>query len=81
MKCPDCGHPQDRSDTLVPGVIVFRCRDCHAFRIGGDDQVVCGGTNVMDRLRSRANEVLAERRHNEMIESDSDDQRWESWVI
>lgn len=81
MKCPDCGVPQDRSELLVPGVVIFRCRACRAFRIGGDDQVVCGGSDVMDRLRIRAHEVLAERRHEEMIESDSDDPRWESWTI
>ena len=81
MKCPDCGRPQDMSEILVPGVVVFRCRACRTFRIGGDDQVILGGSDVMGRLRCRAHEVLAERRHEEMISSDSDDPRWESWVL
>jgi hypothetical protein len=65
---------------LIPGVEVFRCRPCGVFRIKGSDHVVSGGNDSMDRLRELAYEVLAERRHKEMIESDIDDPRWEKWV-
>ena len=81
MKCPECGVPQNCSTSMVPGVEVFRCRGCSTFRIKGDDNfIITGGSGVMDRIRSRAFEVLARHRHQEMIESDSDDPRWEKWT-
>jgi hypothetical protein len=80
MKCPECGILQDHSPMLIPGVVVFRCRPCGTFRIKDDDQVIYGGDGVMDRLRARGHEVLADRRYKEMIESDIEDPRWENWT-
>lgn len=77
MKCPDCGIKLDASKTLVPGVEVNRCGTCKTFRIKGDDVALPGGPGVMDCLRFRASEVMAKRRHKEMIESDISDPRWE----
>ena len=65
---------------LIPGVEVNRCRACGTFRIKDDTEVIRGGSDIMDRLRVRASEVLAERRHKEMIESEIDDPRWEKWT-
>lgn len=80
MKCPDCGNPQDMSTSLIPGVEVLRCRPCRKFRIKDDERVVPCGAGSMDRLRVLAHEILAERRHKEMIESDIEDPRWETWT-
>ena len=80
MLCQDCGQFQDSSKTLVLGVTVYRCRSCRRFHIEGSDVSVEGGDGAMDRLRSIANDILSERRHKEMIESDITDPRWETWT-
>lgn len=77
MKCPDCGALQDRSTLLVMGLEVQRCHKCRTYRIKDDDQVFAAGDGVIKRLRDRGNEILAARRHREMLESDISDPRWE----
>ena len=77
MKCLSCSSPQDRSATLIPGVVVLRCKTCKTLQIEGDTISFPGGDGVMDELRKRAQEILGERRHKEMVESDIDDPRWE----
>lgn len=81
MKCPVCGSVFDSSKLLIPGVEILRCRSCGSFRIDGDDVVILDGPAALDELRQRSNDFLSDKRHQEMVESDSDDPRWESSVL
>jgi hypothetical protein len=81
MSCPHLDY--DRSDKLLPGQIVLRCKSCKMLSVEGAGKWIKGGANWQERLKvaaglteMAADRDLQERRHQEMISSDISDPRW-----
>jgi len=77
MNCPTCHAPLDRSDRLVIGCVVLRCRQCRQFRVEGDNMVFEAGTELLKNLTRRAIDLLQAKVDQEVLTSDIDDPRWE----
>jgi hypothetical protein len=47
-----CTHPSpDRSDRLIEGQIVLRCRSCRKFSVDGSSRWVDGGDGMIPALK------------------------------
>ena len=78
MNCPACDAPAQRSERLIPGLLVHRCRECRTFWLDGDEAHPIGPTNDPIRdLRLRAIELDRLAVEQAIITSDWDDPRWE----
>jgi hypothetical protein len=75
-RCPRCNGPLDRSETLIPGRTVLRCRHCRTFAApveGHEPEWIEAGPDVVARLRRIAEE---QERIVQLVNSPSDDPRW-----
>jgi len=78
MNCPICNAPLDRSDRLIEGAVILRCRQCRTFQLDGDTKTFAPGGDLVGQLRRRQIELDEAKVDKEVIESDIADPRWMS---
>ncbi len=80
MRCPRCMQPAQRSETLIPGHVCFRC--CGAVAVEGWDQWFPIAPETMATLLEIAARVEEARNvQREIRESESDDPRWTTTTL
>jgi hypothetical protein len=83
MNCPRCHQPLERSEVLIPGVVIYGCRKvCRLFAVEPPEGIgwewVEGGPGLVDRLRRSNEQAVATVK---IQTSGDDDPRWETWEI
>ena len=76
IACSICNMPLDRSDRLIEGAVVLRCRQCRTFRLDGDTMVFAPDGDLIGQLRRRQIQLDEAKVDKEVIESDIADPRW-----
>jgi hypothetical protein len=66
----------DRSERLIEGAVVLRCRQCRTFRLDGDSKTFSPVGDLIGQLRRRQIQLDEAKVDKELIESDITDPRW-----
>ncbi len=77
--CPRCGGRLDRSDRIIPDIVIIRCAPCRRYMLADDDRWYEAPTHdeVLTLLSARHEAMIRdEQRHIDLIESDISDPRW-----
>jgi hypothetical protein len=61
---------------MVEGVTVLRCKQCRAFRIEGDTEVIRKSSDPISALARRAHALGIIDIDQQVMNSDIDDPRW-----
>lgn len=81
MTCPTCYAEPDRSETMIRGHVVLRCKACEVQWIEGDHVKFNSYSVRTVDLQRRANELDEDRIRQEIINSPIDDPRWEQVFV